>query len=408
MKLARNIHLSCRALLRHRTRTMLAVAGSAIGVGTVLVMIAVGYGAESAIEARIDALGRRMLVINAADAPRPIARARTARKVTTLRLADVTPLLERSPSITLAAPSRDQARRVKAGIISMIATIRATTPEWAEIRNFRLTAGRFFTHDENASLARVGVLGSNIRETLFPDTDPIGRIVAVGRVPIRVIGVLRSKGVTIDGLSNEDDQIVVPLNTGMRRIFNVDELNMIFVRVAEHARPESAITELRSVLRDRHRLDVLGRADDFTIQDQAILLEAERASNAAFQEMILGLGAIAFALGGTGILAIMLQSVKERTLEIGLRMAVGARRRDVLRQFFIESLALGTAGAALGTGAGIAVAAILGRTTEWSTRVAWPSVALASGAAIAIGLFAGVLPARRAAAIDPIRALHSG
>ncbi len=407
MRLARNLRLSRKALLRHRARTLLALSGTAVGVGAVLVMIAVGRGAEAEISARIEALGRNMLVVNAGDAPRPVTRPRTARKVTTLTRADVAPLLAGSPSVALAAPARDQGRRVKAGTINMMATIRATTPEWAAIRNFRVTDGRFFTHAEDGRLARVGVIGSRVRETLFPDADPLGQIVWVGRVPVEVIGVLESKGVTIDGLSAEDNQIVVPLNTGLRRIFNVDELNMIYVQVADGARMEEAIAEMRTVLRDRHRLDALGREDDFAIQNQAILLEAQRASNTAFRRLINGLGAVALLLGGAGILAVMLLSVKERTPEIGLRMAVGARRRDVLTQFLAEALLLGAAGAVVGIAAGLGAASIVGRTTEWATQVSLPAVAIAAGAALAVGLASGVLPARRAAGLDPIEALRA-
>ena len=407
MNLARNIRLSRKALLRHRVRTLLALSGTSVGVGTVLVMIALGQGAEAEIRTRIEAIGRNMLVVNAGDARRPVARPRTARKVTTLRVTDVAPLLAGSASIALAAPARDQGRRIKAGPINMMATIRATTPDWAVIRNFGLTAGRFFTDAENETMARVGVIGSRVAETLFAGADPLGQTVWVGRVPIEIVGVLQSKGVTVDGLSAEDNQIVVPLNTGLRRIFNVDELNMIYVQVANGARMDDAIAEMRRVLRDRHRLDDLDRDDDFAIQNQAIVLEAERQASASFRRLINGLGAVALVLGGAGILAIMLLSVKERTAEIGLRMAVGARRRDIVTQFLAESLMLGAAGGAIGTLAGVAVAWGVGRTTEWSTAVTMPALAIALSAALAIGLAVGVIPARRAAALDPIRALHS-
>jgi putative ABC transport system permease protein len=407
VKLARNLRLSRNALLRHRVRTLLALAGTTVGVGTVLVMIAIGQGAEAQVVAQIEALGRNMLIVNAGDAPRPVTRPRTAQKVTTLRLADVAPLLERSPSIALAAPAQNQPRRVKYGTTNMRTTIRATTPEWALIRDFDLTAGRFFTQEENAAGARVGVIGASVRETLFPDTDPLGRIVRVGLVPIEIVGVLESKGATVDGRSDEDDQLVVPLTTGLRRIFNVDELSMIYVQVASADRLESAAAEMRRVLRDRHRMNELNRDDDFTIQNQATVLEAERRSVESFQRMINGLGAVALLLGGVGILAIMLLSVKERTGEVGLRMAVGARRRDIQIQFLAEALALGAAGGAAGTTAGVAVAWIVGRSTEWPTTVSVPSLALALGSALAIGVLVGVIPANRAASLDPIQALRA-
>jgi len=407
VKLARNVRLSLKALLRHWVRTLLALSGSALGVGAVLVMISIGEGAEGEILAQIEALGRNMVVVNAGDAPRPVSRARTARKVTTLRLADVEPLLAGSPAIALAAPAQDGGRRVKFGTINMFSTVRATTPEWAEVRSFAVTAGRFFTHEENEAGARVGVIGSKVQETLFAGIDPVGQILRVGRVPIEIVGVLESKGATIDGLSEEDNQVVVPINTGLRRIFNVDWIKMIYVQVAEDALMDDAIAQMSAVLRTRHRLQETGREDDFTMQNQALVLEAEIETVASFRRMINGLGAVALIVGGVGILAIMLLSVKERTNEVGLRVAVGARRRDIRVQFLAEALMLGGLGGGVGVVLGLGAAWIIGITTEWSTTVTPGATGIALGSALLIGVVFGVIPAQKAAAMDPIEALRA-
>ncbi len=407
MKLIRNVRLSQKALLRHWVRTLLALSGSAVGVGAVLVMISIGEGAQSEIVAQIEALGRNMIVVSAGDAPRPVSRPRTARKVTTLRVADVEPLMAGSPAIVLAAPAQDGGRRVKFGTTNMFSTIRATTPEWTEIRSFGLTGGRFFTHAENEASARVGVIGSKVSETLFADTDPIGQTLRVGRVPITIIGVLESKGATIDGLSEEDNQVVVPLNTGLRRIFNVDWIKMIYVQVAEGERMDEAIAQMSAVLRTRHQLDGTGREDDFKMQNQALVLEAEIETVASFRRMINGLGAVALIVGGVGILAIMLLSVKERTNEVGLRVAVGARRRDIRVQFLAEALMLGGLGGGVGVLGGLAAAWLIGITTEWSTTVTPGATGIALGSALLIGVVFGVIPAQKAAAMDPIEALRA-
>ncbi len=407
MRLARNVRLSQRALLRHWVRTVLALSGTAVGVGAVLVMISVGEGAQREVLAQIDALGRNMLVVNAGDAPRPEVRPRSASKVTTLRLSDVPALLRGSPSIDLAAPAQDGGRRVKFGTVNTFTTVRATTPEWATIRGFDLTAGRFFTADETRLNARVGVIGSQVKEVLFPGSDPLGQIIRVGRVPIEVVGVLESKGATVDGLSAEDNQVVVPIGTGLRRIFNVDHLKMVYTRVAEGREVEAAEAEMRAVLRDRHGLEHLGREDDFAIQNQALVLEAEMETVGSFRRLITGLGAVALVVGGVGILAIMLLSVKERTNEVGLRVAVGARRRDIRTQFLVESLLLGGLGGAFGVVAGVLVAWVVAHTTEWSTAVTAPALFIALGSALVIGVVFGVVPAQKAAGMDPIEALRA-
>jgi putative ABC transport system permease protein len=309
--------------------------------------------------------------------------------------------------LALAAPAQDQTLRVKYGSVNTMSKIMGTTGEWAQIRNFRTTSGRFFTAEENAALARVGVIGSQVRDVLFPDSDPIGETIRVGRVPIEVIGVLESKGVSVDGSAREDNQVVVPINTALRRIFNVDYLKMIYVQVVAGDRMDRAVAEMTAVLRDRHRLEHLGWEDDFVIQNQAVILEAEMQTAASFRRMITGLGAVALVVGGAGILAIMLLSVKERTNEVGLRTAVGARRRDIRTQFLVEAMMLGGSGGTVGVLAGLAVAWAINATTEWSTVISGPAVAIALGSALLIGIVFGVIPAQKAASLDPIESLRA-
>lgn len=406
MKLGRTVRVSLRVLFRHRVRAALAVSATAAGVAALLVLVSIGEGARREIEARIDALGRNMLVVSAADAPRPVSRARTAPRMTTLRLEDVEPLVASIPSVARVAPAQDGTRVVRYGRANMRLTVRATTPEWAIIRDFAVSEGRFFTDDENERAARVGVIGSAVRETLFPGIDPIGQTVFAGIVPIEVVGVLESKGAAIGGGAEEDNLVLVPIRTGLRRLFNVDYLASIYVEVAASAPMDQATLEIASVLRERHDLARLRRPDDFTIRDQVLLLRAEAETSASFRRVLNVLGATALAVGGVGILSVMLLAVKERTAEIGLRLAVGAKRRDVRVQFLAESTIVGLLGGTAGLLLGRTIAWVLAQTTQWTTAVAGSTVALALGSALLIGVVFGMVPAARAARLDPIDALR--
>lgn len=407
MRLVRNLRLSARALLRHRVRTALALSGTAVGVGAVLVMTAVGEGAEAEVLQEIKALGENLLVVSAADAARVPWRSRTEPKVTTLTEDDARALLAEAPAVARVAPAQDRQRRVKYGQISTGTKVLGTTPDYEEVRNFRLVKGRYFTDEENRLAARVVVLGARVRELLFPDEDPLGKPLRIGRVPFRIIGVLESKGATVDGLSEEDNQVVIPLRTALRRVFNLDHLKMVYVQVRDGDDLQDAETQIADVLRARHRIGPLGRNDDFAIQNQRLILSARMETVESFNRLILGLGSVALLVGGIGILSIMLLSVRERRKEVGLRVAVGARRRDILVQFLVEALSLGILGGLVGVLAGLAVAWGVGRGTEWETVINGTALLVGLTSALVVGTVFGVYPAQRAAAMDPITALRA-
>lgn len=382
------------------------MSGVAVGVAAVMVTVAVGEGARREVQNRIRALGRDQIVVRATDlAPRPgrggaRALVRTLRPVDATRVADL-------PSVARVAPSQDFPRPVKYGRLSLVTTIRGTTPDYGLVRDFPAARGRYFTDEENTRSERVAVIGERVRVRLFGDTDPLGQVLRVGGVPFEIVGVLAPKGAGIEGGSDEDDQVLVPLRTALRRIFNVNYLNLLFVQVAPGHGLDQAEADIAGVLRRAHRLGALGRADDFAITNPRLVIEAELAANAQFRRLILAVGGVALGVGGVGILSILLLSVRERRGEIGLRMAVGARVRDVRRQFLLEALLLGGAGAMCGLVAGLAAAVAVGWGTRWDTAVTWESVGVAVGAAVAVTLLFGVWPARRAAALDPIVALQA-
>jgi putative ABC transport system permease protein len=391
----------------HRGRTGLAVVGAAVGVAGVLVLTAVGQGARAEVLRKIDRLGRNMLVVTAARMTPNAGRVIVGEGWTQrLRPADADAIVRGSSTVLRAAPAQERGMIAKSGAIINPTTVMGTTPDWLAIRQFPLVAGRFFTDEENAAKARVAVLGADARASLFPESiDPIGRIVQVGGVPLEVVGVLGSKGVSVDGAATEDDRIIVPIETALDRLFGLDYLKVIYVQVATVSAMSLGEAEAAAILRARHDLPV-GADDDFTIQSQRALMAAELGTQASFQRLVTGLGLLSLLVGGVGILSIMLLSVRERRAEIGLRVAVGARRQDIVWQFLSESLILSLAGGALGLGLGAAAAGLLASWSAWEVRVTQLAVEVAVGATVAIGLGFGVVPAWRAARLDPVEGLR--
>lgn len=407
MKWVRNVALSRRALWRHKARTILALSATAVGVAVVLAMVAIGEGAKREVVTRVQAMGRNMLVVNAGPQERRAGRTLVRGAIVeTLTLADASAIAEESGFVARVAPSFDDPKQITHRDLSTAATVRGTTPEYSLIRDFPTSVGRFFSGEENRAGMRVAVLGSVVAERLFPDSDPIGQVVRIGRVPFEVVGVLIEKGISVDGSAQEDNQVIVPINTALRRVFNADFLKMIYLEVTGPTLMDEAEQEVAAILRERHRLARYDRDDDFRIQNQRVIMNAELATVASFRRLITGMGAVALAVGGVGILSIMLLSVRERRSEIGLRVAVGARRRDVWVQFLIEATVLGAAGGLLGLVLGIGSSSVVSAVTDWTAVVTPPSIALAVSAALAIGLVFGVYPAFRAASWDPIEALR--
>jgi putative ABC transport system permease protein len=407
VKWVRNVPLSWKALRRHTARTVLALTGTAVGIAALLTMVAVGEGAERDVVSRVRAMGRNMLVVNAAPAARRGGRDyQPGATVETLTLVDATTVAEQSGFVVRVAPSQSVMKRITYLDRTTAATVRGTTPEYQHIRAFPPATGRFFTAEENRASQRVAVLGSQVAERLFPDTDPVGQVIRIGRIPFEVVGVLIAKGISVDGAAEEDNQVIVPIQTALRRVFDVDHLGMLYLEVTNPALLDEAAGEVTAILRERHRLGRSGRPDDFTIQNQRVIMDVELAAVASFRTLITGMGAVALAVGGVGILSIMQLSVRGRRSEIGLRMAVGARRLDVWLQFLLEAVALGGAGGFLGLLLGLGASRIVSASTAWTAVVTPVSIATAVGSALAVGAAFGVFPAFRAASWEPIDALR--
>lgn len=404
MRIGRSLRPALRALLAHRLRVALVLSSVAMGVAAVLLTGAIGKGARTEVLRNIEALGTNLLVVRPAPVKRLVARKEIGGLRTTLRLADAEAIAELS-LVREVVPGTDRTLRVKAGSGGALATkVMGTSPAFPGVRNFRVRRGRFFDADDDRAARRVAVLGARVEETLFPGgfpgDDAVGRWIRIRGVPFEVIGTLEAKGVLADG-SDEDNQILIPLRTALRRVFNTTWISTVFVSVRDPRRMDDAEAEIAGLLRERHR------KDDFAIQNQARLLASQATMADSLALFTTGLSALALLVGGTGILALMLLSVRERTGEIGLRMAVGARPRDILFQFLAESTALALGGWLAGVAAGALGAGAVAFGTDW--KIGLPFEALLASLAMAgvTGLGFGAFPARKASLLPPIQALAS-
>ncbi len=406
MKITRSIRISRKQLLAHKLRTALALIGIIIGVSTVIIMVAIGNGAQREVLAKIETMGTNLLIVNSGQVQKSAGRQQIQGTVTTLIPEDADAIVRECSAVNAAAPVQSKKIQVKYGNLSTNTTVAGTTPDFQEVRNFRISSGTFFSEEENLASRRVAAIGQAVVENLFAGRDPIGETIRIGRVPFEVIGVMEQKGVDLNGF-DQDNQIFIPIRTALRRVFNISHIGSIHIQAVDTEAMERAAAQITETLRDRHRLNRRQKANDFTIQNQADLLEAQRETTDTFTMLIGSIAGISLLVGGIGILAIMLIAIRERTNEIGLRRAVGARRKDIMTQFVLEASILSVGGGLIGTLLGILGALFVRVGTSWAVILSPNSIALAFFFSLLIGMFFGVYPARRASLLDPITALRS-
>lgn len=404
MRWSRNLVLSWELLTSHRLRTLLSVLGVVVGVAAVVLTVSAGQGAQRDILQRIRQMGINLLVINAGQTRIIAGRQRQMATVTTLVPEDAEAIAAHCPSVARAAAVAQKKLPVRWESETASTTVLGADADTLAIRNVQIARGRTFDAREARGRRRVAVLGPTVVQNLFGDADPVGLRIRINRIPFEVIGVSAAKGVDASGV-DQDDLVYVPLPTAMRRLLNVDHVDTIFVQARDSDLLAQAEKEIRQVLRRRHRLG--DKPDDFTIQNQATLLETERATAESMTRLIGSVAAISLLVGGVGILAVMLMSVRERTPEIGLRRAVGASRADIRTQFLVESGLLSGAGGLLGLVVGVGAALIVARLGYWSVVISWPAVVVALGFSVGLGILFGSYPANRASQLDPISALRA-
>jgi putative ABC transport system permease protein len=404
MKLSRNVILSVEILAAHKLRTLLSIIGIVVGVGAVILMVSAGRGAEKQILDRIQGMGTNLLIVNAGRTSIIAGRQRQMNIVRTLLVTDAQAIAKECPSVTLTTPAVSKKLPLRWEDQDAITNVVGMQAEGLRVRNFSIAAGRAFDTEESRAAKRVAIIGPTAAANLFGSVCPVGQHIRINKAPFEVIGVTAPKGMDINGL-DQDDLIIVPLETAMRRLLNLDYVHTVYAQARSSAAMGQAEQEIAELLRQRHRLG--GKPDDFTIQNQATLLETERETTGSMTMLIGSVAGISLLVGGVGILAVMLMSVRERTPEIGLRRAVGALRRDIRNQFLFESGLLAGAGGVIGVLGGVGAALATSALGYSETVISWPAAAVAFSFSVAVGLFFGIYPAVRASKLEPIQALRA-
>ncbi len=394
------VKVGLKSLWGAKLRSFLAMLGIIIGVGAVIAMLAIGAGTRNSILSRVSAMGTNLLVIRPGQAGTGGVMSGTSQSLT---VADAQAILNEVAGVQRVAPLVNGMAQLKRMGKNSRVSIQGTTPTWMLIRDFTVDKGRLFNDTEIDSLSRVAVLGPTTVTNLFGEDDPLGQMVKVNGINFKVVGVTKEKG--DQGFYNPDDQIIIPYTVAMKQLFGVDYVREIDVQAAEASQMKQVQDDITTLLRRRHRT-APGAENDFDVRNQADLLATLNQFSQTLTWLLGGIASISLLVGGIGIMNIMLVTVTERTREIGIRKAIGAKSHSILMQFLIESMIMSGLGGSIGAGAGVGAAAIMAAYSPFKTSVEMFSVVLAMGFASAVGIVFGVYPAWRAAKLDPVEALR--
>jgi putative ABC transport system permease protein len=392
-----------RALRRNKLRTALTMLGIIIGVGAVIAMVGIGNGAKAQVQARIAALGQNVIMVFSGSVNRGGVFTGFG-GAGTLTVEDALAMAKDVPGVTAVSPEVRSGAQIMAGNNNWQTSVMGESVDYLIIRQWDIADGAMFTDSDVRSASKVCILGKTTADKLFPDDDPVGKTIRIKNVPMKVLGVLKAKGASMMG-SDQDDTVIVPYTTGMKRFAGVTMLRSINVQAASAEQLTEVQNGIADLLRQRHRIQP-GRDDDFLMRNQQEIAEAMSATTEVMTALLAAIASVSLLVGGIGIMNIMLVSVTERTREIGIRMAVGARGRDILLQFLIEAVALSSTGGLLGIGMGIGGARLITVIKQWPTLISPDSVIIAFAFSAAVGVFFGFYPARKASQLDPIDALR--
>ncbi|GMQ82101.1 MAG: ABC transporter permease [Rhodothermia bacterium] len=403
MTAARLLKVASKSILKNKMRTLLTMLGIIIGVGAVIIMVAIGQGAQSRIEEQIQNLGTNMIVITGGTSSSGGV-SHGSGSYNRLKVKDADFIAQESVLLSGVTPVVTTFTQAVGGTGNWRTLINGVGVDYEYIRALTLFDGSFFDQTDVRQMKKVAVLAWTVAENLFPDGDAVGQQIRLRNVPFMIIGVLNPKGQTASG-TDQDDQILAPYTTVQTRLRGRSFISQILVNTSTPNDIPAAEAEIAILLRESHGL-AEWEENDFTIKNQTELAEAAQGTTEVMTLLLAAIASISLLVGGIGIMNIMLVSVTERTREIGIRMAVGARGSDVLTQFLIESIVMSVFGGALGVLVGFAGSMLLSRLMGWGTEVAPDIVAIAIIFSAAVGIFFGFYPARKAAALNPIDALR--
>jgi len=403
-----SVRIALRALRVNRTRSALTMLGIIIGVAAVIAMVGVGSGATDRIQQEIQSIGSNLIIVLPGSISSNGVRLGTG-GVATLTEDDAKALATECPSVALAAPAVRGGVQVVYGNNNWATTVQGVTPDYLTLRDYTMSSGQFFTTQDVDAATKNAVLGETVVENLFGDSNPVGQVVIIKNVPFTVSGVLTPKGQSPTG-QDQDDVILLPISTAMQKVLGANKANAravgsVMVQAISPEAMDAAMQETEALLRERHRI-LPGLDDDFTIRNLTEVFSAQETSARVMAILLGAIASVSLVVGGIGIMNIMLVSVTERTREIGLRLAVGAKRKHILSQFLVEAVTLSLVGGVIGILVGITASVLISHFAQWSTNISMLSVLASFLFSGMVGVFFGYYPARKAAFLNPIEALR--
>ena len=405
MNLTMIIRVAFRALVRNKMRASLTMLGIIIGVAAVIAMVSIGQGAQASVQAQIESIGTNLLFISAGAQNVGGVRSGTGDSGTnSLTAEDLEAIRREVPSVSMVTPTVNSRSQLVAGNMNWNTQIQGVSEQYPEVRKWTVQSGEFFGEADVRTAGRVIVIGQTIADNLFPGTDPVGQTLRVANLPFRVVGVMASKGQDQQG-RDQDDTAFAPFTTVQKKILGNSVLRIAYVSAVSQDATYTAQEQITELLRQRHKLTA-NEENDFTVRNMTDIAEAANETNNTMTILLACIASVSLLVGGIGIMNIMLVSVTERTREIGIRMAIGARSSAVRSQFLIESIVLSVTGGLIGIALGIALSLLIPMLLGWQTLISSLAIIGSVLFSVAVGVFFGYYPARKAASLDPIEALR--
>ena len=403
-----NLSIAMQALRVNKMRSILTMLGIVIGVAAVIAMIAIGGGAQQRLQEQIASLGSNLLIVVPGSIIQSGARL-GAGNAQTLTEQDARAITTEIPDVAFAAPLTRSNAQVVFGNTNWATNINGVYNDYFDVREWNLAEGRFFDQGEITRFGKVAILGKTVSSQLFGEDNPVGQVVRIRGIPFEIIGLMESKGQSSQG-QDQDDVIFVPLTTGRNRLFGeprgrIARVGTIMIKAQEGSDTQEVEARITELLRQRHRIQT-GMENDFQVRNLTEILKTQEAASKVMSMLLAAVASVSLLVGGIGIMNIMLVSVTERTREIGLRLAVGARGRDIMMQFLVEAMTLATPGGAIGVLLGVLISWLVAYIASWSISLNLLSIIFAVGFSAAIGIFFGYYPAKKAAKMQPIEALR--